>query len=197
MGFGKLLEMKVTDIPGALTYFVLDRFNPTTRKIELNSGSIDVTRESVNQILGFPLGSMQLKSVGFRGAEDRTYNNWENQFPKKTLIRLNEIKLKLAISKQADMNFKMNFLALMINSLIESSSCGKANYNDLNYIKEDTVIRDIDWCSYVVDCLIKTKRNYKHSPTAFFVGPSAFLVVSFIFNYICSCLVYPHVILLV
>ena len=180
MGFGSLLDMKMTDVPGALIYYVLDCFNEKTRKIEFPTGDIDVTRESINQILGFPMGSIKLKSMGFRGAEDRTYNNWENQFKKKTLIRLNEIKMKLASSNEADMNFNMNFIALVINSLCESSSCGKANYYDLNYIKEHTVIRDIDWCSYLIDCLIKTKKAYTHSDKSFFVGPSTYLVVSFI-----------------
>ncbi|CAH1454070.1 unnamed protein product [Lactuca virosa] len=54
MGFGDLLKMKMIDVPGALSCFVLEKFNSKTKKIVMEGGVIDVTRESVNQILGFP-----------------------------------------------------------------------------------------------------------------------------------------------
>ena len=178
MGFESLLQMKMSDVPGALIYYVLERFDPQTCSVVLPIGKIQITRELVNQILGFPLGSIKFKEMEFRSKEDLTYLNWAAQFDNKNSIRLQDIKMKIASSNLADMNFKMNFIALMINSLCESSSCGKANYSNLNYITADTVVKDIDWCSYVIDCLLKSKFAYKHSNTAFFVGPAAFLVVS-------------------
>lgn len=178
MGFGSLLHMKMSDVPGALIYYVLERFNPSTSKVVLPIGEIEITREYVHQILGLPLGSIKLSDMEFRDPKDMTYHNWAAQFENKSLIRLQEIKMKIVSSNLADMNFKLNFIALMINSLCESSSCGKANYSCLNYITGDTVVKDIDWCSFVIECLIRTKNAYKHSATSFYVGPSAFLVVN-------------------
>ena len=97
------------------------------------------------------------------------------------MIRLHEIKMNIVASDNADMNFPVNFIALLINSLIESSSCGKANTYPLNYVMKNTNIRNIDWCSYLLNCLVKTKRSVDSSnPTSNFVGPSAFLVVCLI-----------------
>lgn len=181
MGFGDLLKMKMTEVPGALSCFVLEKFDSTTKKIILQRGKIDVTRESVHQILGFPLGRKKFSELPLRTIEDNTYEEWTQQFENKSMIRLQEIKMKIVSSNKADMNFKMNFLALLINSLIESSSSGKANTSPLKYIMEDTKISNIDWCSYLIDCLVKTKQSYDpSSSTSNFVGPSAYLVVCLI-----------------
>ncbi|CAH1413954.1 unnamed protein product [Lactuca virosa] len=43
--------------------------------------------------------------------------------------------------------------------------------------------QNIDWCSYVLDCLVRTKNSYiPYSYTSFFVGPSAFLVLFYADN---------------
>ncbi|CAI9278553.1 unnamed protein product [Lactuca saligna] len=181
MGFGDLLKMKMTEVPGALSCFVLEKFDLTTKKIILQRGKIDVTRESVHQILGFPLGRKKFSELPFRTTEDNTYEEWTQQFENKSMIRLQEIKMKIVSSNKVDMNFRMNFLALLINSLIESSSSGKANTSPLKYIMKDTKISNIDWCSYLIDCLVKTKQSYDpSSSTSNFVGPSAYLVLVYV-----------------
>ncbi|CAH1415980.1 unnamed protein product [Lactuca virosa] len=125
MGFGDILKMKMIDVPGALSCFVLQKFNSKTKKIVMEGGVIDVTRESVNQILGFPLGKTKFSSLPFRIADDNSYEKWTERFDNKSIIRLKEIKMKIVSSNKSDMNFKLNFLALLINSLIETSSSGK------------------------------------------------------------------------
>ncbi|CAH1453906.1 unnamed protein product [Lactuca virosa] len=121
MGFGDILKMKMIDVPGALSCFVLQKFNSKTKKIVMEGGVIDVTRESVNQILGFPLGKTKFSSLPFRTADDNSYEKWTEQFDNKSIIRLKEIKMKIVSSNKSDMNFKLNFLALLINCLIETN----------------------------------------------------------------------------
>ncbi|CAH1442060.1 unnamed protein product [Lactuca virosa] len=181
MGFGGILNMKMTEVPGALSCFVLKNFNSETKKIVLQKGVIDVTKESVKEILGFPLGRKQFSKLKFRTTEDKCYEEWTNQFDDKKMIRLQDIKMKNVSTNKADMNFKMNFIALLINSLIESSSSGKANTNPLNYIISKTKIENIDWCSYLIDCLVKNKQSFNPSnPTSNFNGPSAYLVLLYL-----------------
>ncbi|CAI9260838.1 unnamed protein product [Lactuca saligna] len=97
------------------------------------------------------------------------------------MIRLQDIKMKIVSTNKADMNFKMNFIALLINSIIESSSSGKANTNPLNYITSNTKIENIHWCSYLIDCLVKNKQSFDPSnQTSNFNGPSAYLVLLYL-----------------
>ncbi|CAI9277211.1 unnamed protein product [Lactuca saligna] len=69
-------------------------------------------------MLEFPLGSIEFSKLPFRTKADKTYGEWTNQFKNKTMIHLQEIKMKIVSSKKANMNFKMNFIALLINSLL-------------------------------------------------------------------------------
>nr|KAJ0198477.1 hypothetical protein LSAT_V11C700344380 [Lactuca sativa] len=162
MGFREILKMKMTEVPGALRV-------------------IDVTKESVKEILGFPLGRKQLSKLPFRTKEDKCYKEWTNQFEEKKMIRLQDIKMKIFSTNKADMNFWMNFIALLIKSLIKSNSLRKANTNPLNYITSKTKIRNIDWCSYLIDYLIKNKPSFDPSnPTSNFNGPCAYLVLLYL-----------------
>ena len=146
MGFCALLNMKMTEVPWALSCYVVEKFDPTKVKIILREGvEIDVPRELVNQILGYPLGKKLFSKLPFRKENDKSYmTNGLNNLKTKKMIRLHEIKMNIVASDNADMNFHMNFIALLINSLIESSSCGKANTYPLNYNMKNTNKSNID-----------------------------------------------------
>nr|KAJ0218524.1 hypothetical protein LSAT_V11C300128930 [Lactuca sativa] len=160
---------------GALSLYVVDKFDPTKIKIVLQERvEIDVTKESFSKL-------------PFRKENDKCYDEWTEQFENKKMIRLHEIKMNIVTSDNTNMNFQMNFIALLINSLIESSSCGKANTYPLNYIMKNTNISNIDWYSYLLNCLVKTKRYFDSSnPTNNFVGPFAFLVLLYVDRVHCS-----------
>jgi hypothetical protein len=178
MGFGELLNMKVIEVSGTLSCYMLERFNATTMTIALPCGNINLSRDTVHDIMGLPMGATKITELPFRSPEHTSYTNWYNQY-NKTHVRIHDVKRKIIESTNTDMNFKLNFLVLMINSLIESSSYGKANLDVLNYVTEDVDITDLDWCSLLLDSLTRNKFTYNPSkPGDFFVGPSAFLMVS-------------------
>ncbi|CAH1420528.1 unnamed protein product [Lactuca virosa] len=73
MGFTGILKMKMIEVTGALSCFVLKNFNSKTKKIVFQRAVIDVTKESVKEILGFPLGRKQFSKLPFRTKEDKCY----------------------------------------------------------------------------------------------------------------------------
>nr|KAJ0184592.1 hypothetical protein LSAT_V11C900464320 [Lactuca sativa] len=100
----------------------------------------------------------------------------QQQFKKDSIIRLSAIKNVIVSTTQADFNFKLNFLVLFVNTFCESTSMGRCNLFPLSYISRKIDISNIDWCNYVLDCLVRTKNSYiPYSDNSFFVGPSAFL----------------------
>ncbi|KAL4567945.1 hypothetical protein LXL04_023541 [Taraxacum kok-saghyz] len=178
MGFSEFIRIKITEVPGTIGYYMLQSFDTTTYKINLLCGSIDVTTDLVNQMMGFPVATMSFDDLPYPDTDDTSYSDWQSQFDKKNSIKINEIKTKILLSDQPDMNFKLNFLAIMINSLTESSSHGKANYAPLKSITKETNIRNINWCEFLIASLRRNKHTYNSSNTnSFFVGPSPFLVV--------------------
>nr|KAJ0205764.1 hypothetical protein LSAT_V11C500272320 [Lactuca sativa] len=179
MGFGALLKMKMNEVPGALSCYVVEKFDPINMKIILREGvEIDVSRES---------GKNSFQNFHFEKKMIKVMTNGLNNLKTKKMIRLHEIKMNIVASDNADMNFHMNFIALLINSLIESSSLGKANTYTFNYIMKNTNISNTNWYSYLLNCLVKTKLSFDPSnPTSNFVRPSAFLVLLYVYMVNCS-----------
>ncbi|CAH1421235.1 unnamed protein product [Lactuca virosa] len=58
---------------------------------------------------------------------------------------------------------------------------GKCNLNPLYLIRRDTDLSSIDWCDYIVDCLVRTKKVYNpEKESSFFYGPAAYLMLLYV-----------------
>ncbi|CAI9286695.1 unnamed protein product [Lactuca saligna] len=183
MGFGALLKMKITDIPLKLGFYVLQKFDYERMVIDIEGKELKVTAESVHDMLGIPIGGTKLTQLDQWPKDDKSYDEWKQLFKKDSIIRLSAIKNVIVSTTQADFNFKLNFLVLFVNTFCESTSMGRCNLFPLSYISRKTDISNIDWCSYVLDCLVRTKNSYiPYSDNSFFVGPSAFLVLFYADN---------------
>nr|KAJ0216445.1 hypothetical protein LSAT_V11C300134480 [Lactuca sativa] len=180
MGFGALLKMKIIDIPLKLGFYVLQKFDSKRMVIDIEGKELKVTAESVHDMLGIPIGGTKLTQLDQWTKDDTIYDEWKQQFKKDSIIRLSAIKNVIFSTTQADFNFKFNFLVLFVNTFCESTSLGRCNLFPLSYISRRTDISNIDWCNYVLDCLVRTKNSYiPYSYTSFFVGPSAFLMIRY------------------
>lgn len=178
MGFGSLLKMKLNEVPCGFANYVLENFDPKNQTVAMPCGTIDVTRESVNDMLGLPMGDTLFSDIDITEERVLYFNKWKKQFEKPSNIRMKHIKSKILTTREADMNFKLNFLAIMINSLILSSNQGKANLEQIKAITEDTNIRELDWCELVIQSLVASKYQYKPwDSNSQFTGPSAYLAV--------------------
>ncbi|CAI9302721.1 unnamed protein product [Lactuca saligna] len=151
--------------------------------IDIEGKELKVIAESVHDMLGIPIGGTKLTQLDQWPKDDTSYDEWKQQFKKDSIIRLSAIKNIIVSTTQADLNFKLNFLVLFVNAFCESTSMGRCNMFPLSYISRKTDINNIDWCNYVLDCLVRTKNSYiPYSDTSFFVGPSAFLVLFYADN---------------
>nr|KAJ0203039.1 hypothetical protein LSAT_V11C500295170 [Lactuca sativa] len=183
MVFRASLKMKITDIPLKLGFYVLQKFDSRRMVIDIEGKELKVTAESVHDMLGIPIGGTKLTQLDQWPKDDTSYDEWKQQFKKDSIIRLSAIKNVIVSTTQAGFNFKLNFLVLFVNTFCESTSMGRCNLFPLSYISRRKYISNIDWCSYVLDCLVRTKNSYiPYSDTSFFVGPSTFLVLFYADN---------------
>nr|KAJ0228558.1 hypothetical protein LSAT_V11C100046600 [Lactuca sativa] len=183
MGFGALLKMKITDIPLKLGFYVLQKFDSERMVIDIEGKELKVTAEFVHDMLGIPIGGTKLTQLDQWPKDDTSYDEWKQQFKKDSIIRLSTIKNVIVSTTQVDFNFKLNLLVLFVNTFCESTSMGRCNLFPLSYISRRIDISNIDWCSYVLDCLVITKNSYiPYSDNNFFVGPSTFLVLFYADN---------------
>nr|KAJ0187203.1 hypothetical protein LSAT_V11C900500300 [Lactuca sativa] len=162
--------MKITDIPLKLGFYVLQKFDSERMVIDIEGKELKVTSESVHDMLGIPIGGTKLTQLDQWPKDDTSYDEWKQQFKKDSIIRPSAIKNVIISTTQVDFNFKLNFLVLFVNTFCESTSMGRCNLFPLSYISRKTDISNIDWCNYVLDCLVRTKNSYiPYSDNSFFL----------------------------
>ncbi|GKG31508.1 hypothetical protein Tco_0426458, partial [Tanacetum coccineum] len=62
MGFGAVLDFKIKDVPTRLSYWLLDNFDEDARVLNFDGKSISMTRETVRDILGLPMGDVTVEA---------------------------------------------------------------------------------------------------------------------------------------
>nr|KAJ0205093.1 hypothetical protein LSAT_V11C500271640 [Lactuca sativa] len=160
------------DIPLKMGFYILQKFHSERMVIDVKGKELKVTTKSLHDMLGIPTGGTILTRLDQWPKDDTSYDKWKQQFKEGAIIRLNAIKKVIVCTTKADFNFKLNFLVIFCQHIF-----GKMMF-PLSYISRKTDINNIDWCSYVLDCLVRTKNSYiPYSDTSYFVGPSAFLVL--------------------
>nr|KAJ0196196.1 hypothetical protein LSAT_V11C700343200 [Lactuca sativa] len=180
MGFGSLLGMKMIDVPLKIVYYVLDHFNFESLKVEFDNYEVNVDSKYVQEMLGLPSGGSLLSNMDYisENNEERCMFEWKKQYENIDKLRLKQLKNEIVQTSVADDNFRINFLVLFINTLCESTSMGKCNLNPLYLIRRDTYLSSIDWCDYIVDYLVRTKKVYNpEKESSFFYGPATYLML--------------------
>ncbi|CAH1413177.1 unnamed protein product [Lactuca virosa] len=183
MGFGSLLGMKMIDVLLKIVYYVLDHFNFESLKVEFDNCEVSVDSKSVQEMLGLPSGGSLLSNMDYisENNEESCMFEWKKQFENIDKLRLKQLKNELVQTSAADDNLRINFLVLFINTFCESTSMGKCNLNQLYLIRRDTDLSSIDWCDYIVDCLVGTKKVYNpEKESSFFYGPAAYLMLLYV-----------------
>lgn len=178
MGFGKLLEMQVDGIPSKLGYFVIDHFNPDEMEIKFGNVSIKVDVESINQLLGVPNSGIDLTSITPPPSKTFTPFAYKNRYGSKMFSFKDVVKKITQTDVNSGIMFKLDFLVLFFNSMVECHKNGLCKTTIVDLVNEETNFSDIDWCTYIIS-LIKRSKNDWHSKdfTCFFRGALTILTV--------------------
>ncbi|PWA55126.1 hypothetical protein CTI12_AA269980 [Artemisia annua] len=150
MGFEHVLSLKIEKIPKKLGYWLLTNYDPENSSLNINGRSLLITRE------------------------------WKRQFVIKQngRLKVSDVIPKMLEDKEGGRMFQLNFLVLFVTAMIESSSNGPVNQKFLANIEADTVIDNLDWCTYTLDCLNESRKAWNMlDPLNFYTSPLLFLVV--------------------
>ena len=180
IGFSSLFNVSMDSIPSRLARFVVTCFDSRSYEFKLDKGTFVVTPKKVHEILGIPFGGKSLFDLPERSPDDPFVKKWFKQFNNRKLkdIHLPDLAATLVGAKKIDFMFKVNFLMLFANTMcLADTMKGFLNLTVLKRIREDTIISEIDWCGFLHNCL-----QYSQLPntgTGYYIGPIAFLIVSF------------------
>ncbi|KAI3693185.1 hypothetical protein L6452_33016 [Arctium lappa] len=116
MGLKSLLSMTLDGSPSKLGYVVVDSLDTKTMELRLQKTSIPITENVVHQMLGVPLGGLDLESITTVNPNSSMIFEWKKQFTKEKM-RPSDIMKCIVESEDFGDIFKLNFLVLFVNAL--------------------------------------------------------------------------------
>lgn len=180
MGFGKLLNMKADGIPSKLGFYVVDNLDTKKMEIRVSHGAIKITTEAIHEMLGVPIGGLDLQSIESATMEADITKRWRQQFDK-VKVRPADIMKEIERSNDADFNFRINFITLFVNTMADCNRMGCCNLGFLSRIHDDAILEKIDWCKFIFDCVKTSKVGWKRdSSLSFYAGPLTFLTLLYV-----------------
>ncbi|KAK9080276.1 hypothetical protein SSX86_000034 [Deinandra increscens subsp. villosa] len=80
MGFEAFLEMKITQIPTALSYWLLNNYDVNTQSLVTPNGVVKIDEKLINSVLGVPIGTEEITSIEKPTDKDPVAKEWRSQF---------------------------------------------------------------------------------------------------------------------
>ncbi|CAI9299670.1 unnamed protein product [Lactuca saligna] len=181
MGFGSLLNIDMDTSPGLLKYYLLDHYDPDSSRLVLENLVITITKDTVHDMLGSPNVGEDLLSMVSYEKDKEVLKEWKSQYDKKKGFNGEEYLKRIKNTKQDSLMFRLNFMTLFINSFVESTLSGT---NQINVVNKLVLVKDlskIDWCKYILDCLVSKKQLWRRDDkTCYYSGPILVLTVRFL-----------------
>ncbi|GJW21370.1 hypothetical protein Tco_0031992 [Tanacetum coccineum] len=82
MGFASILKLDIVVNPLKMGYWVVDRLNPETLCLEIdNKTALQITRQSVHDIFGFPMGNIKVEDITRADIRNNITREWRGQYP--------------------------------------------------------------------------------------------------------------------
>lgn len=184
-GFGQLLDFTLGKIPHRLAYHVFQLFDASSQTLKLPGRAIPITDQDVYDVLGLGLPVGQR---GFNYATTTTTtrkNLWTSQFPEKpeyNILPSTVIDIMNGMTEDNEM-FKLNFLMIMSNGLIERNTTSYLIRDVLEYEIELDDCAAYNWGELLIRSLVNTKNSWKKLKTLFYPGSIIVLTVSTLYHF--------------
>lgn len=176
-GFGKVLGMRMKRYAHKLGFALVEAFDQASCSLTVKKGSIKITDVVVEKVLGLPRGNHK---VELEDSKTLLWD-WEKQFGEKPFYKITASKVaeKIKSDSTASYMFKINFLVLLSNFLVESNNNGYVKTEVVGFRGNLENFSDYNWCALVIDKLVSTHEFWAGNPTTrYFTGSLPLLTVS-------------------
>ncbi|GJY85503.1 hypothetical protein Tco_0499529 [Tanacetum coccineum] len=184
MGFGDFEgNFDFYYVPGILALWVVKNFNPKTCTLVMEDGSmIKITRDLIHDMLGIPMGDIKVESLKEKNLFDPVTAKWRGMVQEivshDNKINISQLESFLCTLSDADWLFDIGFLSLFFSIFGQGNKDGTINERLIPYLEETDKIHQMDWCSYVLDSLVKECTSFSTSDK--FSGPVLLLVLIYV-----------------
>ena len=144
--------------------------------MDVNGRRINITLDVVKNMLGVPRGDVHIQACDTSDYRNPLTRWWKEQFGKGVKRYYNtHVANEILKTKRGGWMFKLNFLVLFFSTIGEVNLSNTVNLRFLPCINNEDDILKIDWCTYIIECLVRTKRSWNRN--AHFNGPVILLHV--------------------
>ncbi|XP_019167344.1 PREDICTED: uncharacterized protein LOC109163082 [Ipomoea nil] len=181
LGFGSLLEFKVSECPPRLLHWLLTKFDGRTRTFDLGGGrSLPVYERDVELVLGFPRGHTEMVKRE-RVHISNLLRHWRGLFGKvRHTVTASLISDKFFAEADGGDWFKRHFSMLVVSTLVSCMSNGYANQMYFDCFYDVTRIHELNWCKFLLDSLVETHETWRSGRHKCFVGPAEFVALFYV-----------------
>nr|KAJ0224105.1 hypothetical protein LSAT_V11C200068370 [Lactuca sativa] len=170
MGFKAFLKINIKSIPLKLFHFVLEHYDEGTNNIPIKGKRIKITKEKIHKVFGLPKTGKSLFDLDMVSEDHQVFDGWMKEIEGGKANATNYKKI-IQKSEQVDMNFKLGFIALFVNTFAESIPMGTNNLVPVRALVEVDDISKIDWCAYLLYCVKISKGRWRpYNPKCYYRG---------------------------
>ncbi|GER41648.1 E3 ubiquitin-protein ligase [Striga asiatica] len=181
IGFGSIFHLSVYKLPRKLGYWLLDNFQPKTCEIKLQNGhSVHIESKDVALVLGFPNGERAIQKKR-KHEQCSLLEEWGGKFVKdKKKILPTDVSAQMLSNQDGGLWFIRHFLILLTSCLIETSGTGYILPQIMSHFSNTSAARHLNWCDYVLECLVNHHLTWAKNKKKSFNGPIFFLMMFYV-----------------
>ncbi|XP_056693964.1 uncharacterized protein [Spinacia oleracea] len=206
VGFGDLLSLKISKLPLHLGLFLVESFDANTCCLRIHGNEFFITEKDVHEVLGLPLGVEEI-NLDNDCKDVEILDCWKKQFKKfmkekaakkakkVKAVKGENVKVKetftqlipvgvltdhLKSSKASSDMWLRNYVVLVTSTLIHGGQNQFVNCWILRYFKEMSQIKNLNWCNFVLQCLVNSKMYWEEVEGRWFAGSLVFLMLFYV-----------------
>ncbi|KAM0040633.1 hypothetical protein Hdeb2414_s0012g00396271 [Helianthus debilis subsp. tardiflorus] len=161
MGFGSLRHLSVHRIPTRLGLWLVTNYDHQNNCLNVGTHTIQITRELIADVLGIPMGDVRVNYVKKPSKKDPVILRWRNQFGTGSNLKtVKDVTDFIKASDDSGRMFMLNYLVVFNTIMGVTTKGGHVNMKFLPSVTPNADINKMDWCSYLIECLRKTKRKW-------------------------------------
>ncbi|PWA98161.1 ulp1 protease family, C-terminal catalytic domain-containing protein [Artemisia annua] len=182
IGFESLLDdnFNINTTPTKLGYWVVEQFDHVTCTIKMGDGrAILITAKMIKDMMGIPMGGTAVTEVRFATTEHPLIVRWRHTYDyPDDRFTLSKVVEKLLVEHHTGLEFKLNFLVAVMSILGDCTKNGLVNQKFIQCIEKEEDIKNMDWCTYLLETMKKSKAEYTR--TSGFGGPLLLMVLLYL-----------------
>ncbi|CAI9303514.1 unnamed protein product [Lactuca saligna] len=170
----ELPSINTRSTPGLMTDV---HYDEGTNSILIKGKRIKITKEKIHKVFGLPKTGKSLFDLDKVSEDHQVFDGWMKELEDGKANATNYKKI-IQKSEQVDMNFKLGFIALFVNTFAESIPMGTNNLVPVRALVEVDDISKIDWCAYLLYCVKNSKGRWRpDDPKCYYKGPMLLLLL--------------------